>query len=150
VTVVEHVDRGSSLEELEELWRAEPRAEPAPAHDYARIVARALPWGWTLFLVLVSVLAPAPQHGVREPAWAGACNALFVLVLAASAIVARAGGRRLALGGSAFAAGLGALLAFECRASGHHLGLFWIAELVPCLALLGASLYAFDRSPRRR
>jgi len=57
--------------------------------------------------------------------------------------------RRAGLGLSALATTLGVAVAYQCRATEHHTGPFWLLELGAASALLALSLAALARAPRR-
>ena len=141
----------TEIAELEALWELRPAREPQarrrrrwPAY---RVLARSLLIGWPTFVVMLFAFEPARNPGAHVPAWADGLVGAFWLALASAAFTGRIA-RRGGLALSALAAGLGVAVAYECRATGHHLGPFWLFELVGTAALLALSLAALARAPR--
>ncbi len=139
------------IAELEALWELPPVREPQarrrrqwPAY---RVFARSLLIGWAAFVVMVFAFEPAQNPDAQVPAWADGLVGAFWLALASAAFTGRVA-RRAGLTLSALAGALGLAVAYECRATGHHLGPFWLFELVGTAALLALSLAALARAAR--
>ena len=144
-------DRVDELRALEKLWAAPAFGElPMPRarrHGLPSVPGRLVAAGWVAFFTLALLFEPAAEPGAAVPAWAVAVFLLEVTLLLGAAgigpLFAQAGFAAATLAGP-----LGILVAVECRASAHHLGNWWLAELGATAALTG--LAAVGLVQRRR
>jgi hypothetical protein len=142
------------VDELEAAWALPSVAERKPSRLRAldrRIrprLGRSVVVAWILFIVAVFAFEPAGNAEARVPLWVEGLLGAFWLTLALAAL-AGIRARRVGLALSGAAAGLGIVLAIECRATQHHVGPFWLAELAGSLALLALSAAAFRAASRR-
>ncbi len=132
-----------SVEELERLWDA-PAFSPPPAPRRLRSVAAAwLPrfvaLAWVVTMVVLIGFEPAPAENVTPPLWADLVATGFFLALAGAAFAAITRHGRTAMFASLGAAGIGLVLAWSCRATAHHMGSWWLAELAIFGSLFAAS-----------
>lgn len=135
-------DRTDDIRALEELWAAPAAGEPELVPRQGRRLAvpqvpgTLLAGAWIAFFLVVFSLQPDPEPGMTYPAWVvGFSYGIFGLLFAAAAfgpLVSRIG---FALAGAA--GPLLIALAVNCRASEHHLGNWWLAELGAAIALTG-------------
>lgn len=141
--------------EVLERFPAGARQEQSAAH-LARLRAYRLPYrplvlalraGWIAFVVTVFAFEPSANPHAHVPLWGEILVAAFWLLLVSSALVGlRAARAGVALSG--FAAGVGLLVAFECRTTGHHLGSFWLVEFGASAALLALSAATLRAAPK--
>jgi hypothetical protein len=144
-------DGSDDILALEELWRA-PAAGPerqAPRRRLPDVPGSLLAAGWLAFLVVSFSFAPDPEPGMVWPAWAVAASVGVYALLALASLFAVA---ELPAAGFAAAALAGAVLvplAVNCRASEHHLGSWWLAELGAAVALTGLAAAGYAQRRRR-
>jgi hypothetical protein len=144
VVITERLPDAPSVEELERLWDA-PAFAPSRPSRFAPIVPwlpRLLAFGWLATMVTLIGFEPS-SSGITPPLWAELVVTAFFLVLAASGLAALARHRGIALWASLGAAGLGIVLGWSCRATAHHMGSWWLAEVAifaSLFALTAASL----------
>jgi hypothetical protein len=132
------------IAELERLWQA-PAARPRRAPARWR---RAVGGSWLAVFLAIGLFEPTPSNpDAAIPAWGAASTAGFFVLLAAT-VAGLARRRAWAFATSAAAGLVGAALAYACRASGHHLGSWWLAELGMFAAVTAVSLGA-GRAARR-
>ena len=128
-------DRTDELRALEELWAA-------PAYDETKVERRRLPLvpgvlvaaAWLAFFFVMLPFEPEPEPGMSNPAWGTALVVSLLLVLVTAAAV----GPLVSKAGFALAGVAGLLLvviAIACRATTHHMGNWWLAELAVAAAL---------------
>lgn len=139
-------DRLTEIQRLESMW-IQPDAPPARSRagkvgavpaTWVRSIAKA----WVAAMVAIFLFEPAPSDPhAAIPAWALAAG---VALLASLGLMFLGAARRRAwtFRASAIAGSLGMALAYECRASGHHLGAWWLVELGVFAALTAGSLVA--------
>ncbi|MGH2792902.1 MAG: hypothetical protein ACRDKG_01225 [Actinomycetota bacterium] len=114
--------------------------------DAQRTWTRRLAISWVASIAALILFEPVPTDAnAAEPAWAYVTAYTFLGALAAMAIGMRMQ-RRWAYGVSAGAGVLGMLLAYACLASGHHLGAWWMIEMVTFGALTALSITAAERT----
>ena len=114
--------------------------------DGRRVWTRRLAISWGASIAGLILFEPAPTNpNATEPLWAYVTAYTFLGTLAAMAVVMRMR-RRWAYGVSAGAGVLGMLLAYACLASGHHLGAWWMIEMVTFGALTALSITAAERT----
>jgi hypothetical protein len=100
---------------------------------------------WAMTIAGIVLFEPVPTNAdAAEPWWAVAAGITFLATLGAITITAIRRHRAF-FPISAFAGGLGMVLAYACLASGHHLGAWWLIEL-SAFAGLAAMSIAADRS----
>ena len=146
-------ERTDELQALEELWTApafgEPGAAPAVARrGLPRIPGVLLAGGWLTFFAFVLAFQPEPEHGMTTPVWATTVSTVMLMMLLGAAAFGPIASR-IGFGLAALAGPLGILLAVECRASGHHLGNWWLAELGATIALTGLAAAGLAQRLRR-
>jgi hypothetical protein len=112
-----------------------------------RVLAHALRIGWIAFVVTVFAFEPSSNPHAHVALWSEIFVGAFWLSLVTAGL-AGLWARRPALALSGLASALGLVVAFECRATGHHLGSFWLVELGFSAALLVLSLAALRAAPR--
>jgi len=148
-------DRVDEIRALEELWAAPAAAEPGPpkapaAREWSlpSVPGQLVAVGWVAFFTLALLFEPAAEPGATIPGWAIAVFLLEIALLLGAAgigpVLAQAGFASAALAGP-----LGMLLAVECRASAHHLGNWWLAELGATAALTGLAAVGLAQRLRR-
>ncbi|HXV58251.1 MAG TPA: hypothetical protein VD704_10325 [Gaiellaceae bacterium] len=147
-------DRTDDIRALEELWAAPAAVEPEPVPRPRRpalpqVPGTLLAGAWIAFFLVVFSLQPDPEPGMTYPAWVvGFSYGIFGLLLAAAAF-----GPLFSRLGFALAGAAGPLLialAVNCRASEHHLGNWWLAELGAALALTGLAAAGLAQRLRRQ
>jgi len=134
------IDRVEAVDDLERLWAAPAVPEPSLVRGRRRrfptVPGRAVGGGWIAFFLGVRLFEPAPTHEAATPLWGEVVVASFVLALAVGALVGplfvRFGFAAATIGGS-----LGMVVAIACRATGHHMGAWWLVELGVAAALTG-------------
>jgi hypothetical protein len=139
--------RETGLDELERLWEAST-PEPTPARLLWDRMWRAATRRWTLagaWIVAIGVLgaAPVPADEADAPlVWWDAVYLVgtVLVVVGAGFLVARLARVPRGWASSAVAGGLGVVLGIECRASGHHLGTWWLVEAAAFAAVLAVSV----------
>ncbi|HEX2044303.1 MAG TPA: hypothetical protein VHF23_01610 [Gaiellaceae bacterium] len=140
------------LRELEELWAAPAVPEPGARATERRLLPTvpggALAVGWTIFFVGVLLFEPASSDSVHTPLWGDLLVGGFVLTLMAAALLgspfARFGFAAATVGGV-----LGMAVAVACRATGHHLGAWWLLELGAAAALTALAATGLRQRLRR-
>ena len=140
-------DRTDELRGLEELWAAPAFGETAsrrlPLVPGALLVA-----GWLAFFFVMLPFEPAPEPGMSNPMWGDALVVSMLLVLLAAGAV----GPALSKAGFALA-GIGGLLlvviAIACRATTHHMGNWWVAELAVAAVLTALAAAGLAQRLRR-
>jgi hypothetical protein len=141
-------DRTDELQALEELWAAPALGEKPVRRAWLPWVPGALLAGaWLVFYAVVLAFEPRPEPGMTSPVWATTLSAVMLLLLVAAVSVGPVFSK-LGFGFATLAGPLGIVLAVNCRASGHHLGSWWLVELGATLALTG--LAAVGLSQRLR
>jgi hypothetical protein len=147
-TGLEHVPGADEeIQRLEELWRT-PAAEPKRPRSPRLTAATAYSWLWPALVaawigVLVAIfLAPAGNAEVAIPLWVDVALWAWWLTLMAAAGLALTPHRNAALAGSALAGGIGTVLGYACKATGHHTGGWWIVETAAFAALTALSVAA--------
>jgi hypothetical protein len=150
-------DRTDDIRALEELWAApaaaepehEPRARPRRRLAFPEVPGALLAGAWIAFFLVVFSLQPDPEPGMTYPAWVvGFSYGIFGLLFAAAAFGPLFGRLGFALAGAA--GPLLIALAVNCRASEHHLGNWWLAELGAALALTGLAAAGLAQRLRRQ
>ena len=139
--------RETGLDELELIWEASA-AEPTPARLLWDRTWRAATRRWTLagaWIVAIGVLgaAPVPADEADAPlVWWDfvALGGVVAAVVGVGFLAARLARVPRGWACSAVAGGLGVLLGIECRASGHHLGTWWLVEAAAFAAVLAVSV----------
>ena len=146
-------DSVDEIRALEELWAAPTVGEPRAAAGGRRWSLPSVPGhlvaaGWVAFFTLALLFEPAAEPGAAIPAWAIAVFLVELALLLAAAgigpLFAQAGFAAATLAGP-----LGIMLAVECRASAHHLGNWWLAELGATAALTGLAALGLVQRLRR-
>jgi hypothetical protein len=128
-----------------------PPVRAPPDHPTRPRISEAV-WRWGLFggwmaLILIAVFAePSPNPEATTPLWAQLLGVLFLYSVLAT-FIGLSGGRPWGFGGSVGASALGFGMAAACGITDHHLGAWWIYEMVAFGALLAVSIYAL-RSQR--
>jgi hypothetical protein len=136
-------------DELERVWRL-----PGPVRSRRLLPARglvmAIPWLWAAGLVFLLAFAPAanPDEAL-PPLWVELVVSGFWLTLMVGSVLAAARHTKWALGTAVLAGGLGAALGYACRATGHHIGSWWLVETVVFAVLGVLSLAALAGEVRR-
>jgi hypothetical protein len=110
---------------------------PVPAAWLGGIAAA---WIVVVAAVLASE-ATATDPGVVMPRWGEVARVALIASLGFMFLGA-ARRRSWTFGVSAIAGGLGMVLAYGCRVSGHHTGAWWLVELAAFAGLTGSSLIA--------
>ena len=130
-------DRTDDLQALEELWAAPALGETAEEHRRLPLVPGALLVGaWLAFFFVLLPFEPAPEPGMSNPAWGTALAVSMIFLLIAAAAI----GPLVSKAGFALAGISGVMLiviAVACRATTHHMGNWWLAELAAAVALTG-------------
>lgn len=142
-------ERTDDLRALEELWAAPALGEPPVQRRRLPLVPGGLlVAGWLAFFFVLLPYEPQPEPGMSNPAWGTALIvSLFVVLFAAGAVgplLSRAG---FALAGSAGL--LLAVIAVACRATTHHMGSWWLAELAAAVVLTGLAAAGLVQRLRR-
>jgi hypothetical protein len=134
-------DRLHGVEELEELYRNSPDAEP-PRRDSLNDWCRRLLFGWLAVFGSIVLFEPAPSNpNAAVPAWGNVLLTAFTLALVA-AVVGLSRRRPWALRASVIAGGLGVAIGAACAVTDHHAG-FWAGyEIVTFSGLAAASWIA--------
>lgn len=142
-------DRTDELRNLEELWAAPAFGEqPVRRARIPRVPGALLAGGWlTLYVVLVA-FAPDPEPGMTWPLWATTVSLVMLFALLGAAAIGPAFAK-IGFGLAALAGPLGVVLAVNCRASEHHLGNWWLAELGAAVALTGLAAIGLAQRLRR-
>jgi hypothetical protein len=142
-------DRTDDVRALEELWSA-------PAYGERKVEQRRLPLvpgvlvaaAWLAFFFVMLPFEPEPEPGMSNPMWGDALVVSLLLVLVAAGAV----GPALSKAGFALA-GIGGLLlvviAIACRATTHHMGNWWLAELAVATALTALAAAGLAQRLRR-
>ncbi|MGH2783646.1 MAG: hypothetical protein ACRDJ1_00095 [Actinomycetota bacterium] len=114
--------------------------------DPQRVWTRRLAIAWVASIAGLILFEPVPTDAnAAEPVWATVAAFMFLGALAAMAVGMRTR-RRWAYAVSGGAGVLGMLLAYACLESGHHLGAWWMIELVTFGALTALSITAAERT----
>jgi peptidoglycan/LPS O-acetylase OafA/YrhL len=143
-------ERTDELQALEELWAAPALGEkPVRRALLPRVPGALLAGSWLAFYAVVLAFQPEPEHGMTTPVWATTVSTVMLLMLlgavAIGPVVSKVG-----FGLAALAGPLGIVLAVNCRASGHHLGNWWLAELGATVALTGLATAGLAQRLRTR
>ena len=111
-----------------------------------RTWTRRLAVSWAVAIVGLIAFEPVPTDAnAPEPMWATVAAVAFLGALAIMS-VGFAKRQRWAFTVSGGAGVLGMFLAWACIATGHHLGAWWMIELVTFGALTALSITAAERS----
>jgi hypothetical protein len=146
-------DRTDEIRALEELWDAPTVPERPERKPSSRLTLPLLPGGvlavgWVAFFLGVLAFEPAPEPGMTTPAWGVAVLVSWISLLFAAAafgpVVARLG-----FAAAVGAGALGMVVAISCRATEHHLGNWWLAELGATAALTGLAALGLGQRLRR-
>lgn len=143
-------DRTDELQALEELWAAPALGEkPVRRAVVPRVPGALLAGGWLAFYFVLLAFAPDPEPGMTWPVWATTVSVVLMLLLLGAAAVGPVVAK-LGFGLAALAGPLGLVLAVNCRASEHHLGNWWLAELGATAALTGLAAVGLAQRLRTR
>jgi len=140
------------LEELYALPAARRRLPPSGLSSRLRPLlsgglGAVLALGWVGFLVAVG-FAPAPDPEVAVPLAAALAAAAFFLALGASALLAWLRAPVLAYAAAVGAGLLAGSLALACKATEHHPGAWWLAELGGSAVLTALAVAGLRRARR--
>jgi uncharacterized membrane protein AbrB (regulator of aidB expression) len=142
-------ERTDELRELEELWAAPALGEqPVRQARLPRVSGALLAGGWLTFYAVSIAFAPDPEPGMTWPVWATTVSLVLLFALVAAAAVGPLVSK-VGFGLAALAGPLGILLAVNCRASEHHMGNWWLAELGAAVALTGLAAVGLAQRLRR-
>jgi hypothetical protein len=142
-------DRTEDLRALEELWAAPAYGETEARPRRLPLVPGALLVGaWLAFFFVMLPFEPSPEPGMSNPMWGDALVASLLFVLLGAGAI----GPVLSKAGFALA-GIGGLLlvviAVACRATTHHMGSWWLAELAAAAVLTAIAAVGLAQRLRR-
>jgi hypothetical protein len=146
--------RLATAEELQRLYESSPDAvETRPARDLTRPIvtvsdagARRLLIAWVAVLGIIFVFEPTPADAdAAIPLWADLAATGFVLSFFGT-MVGLATRRPWGIGASLAAVGFGGVLAVACAATGHHVGAWWLYELIAFAGLGALTVGALRRA----
>jgi hypothetical protein len=150
MAIVERESGKPDLDELELLWETPARPRPSTAAvpgARARLSrfatsGTALAAAWAVAIAVVGA-APVPAEEADAPLvwWDAVYFFLAVgIVIGLGLLATRLAQVPYGWACSAVAGGLGVILGIACRASGHHLGSWWLLETAAFAAVLGVSV----------
>jgi hypothetical protein len=147
-------ERLATADELEKLYEGSPPAvEPRSTDGGGRAVvtvsdsgARRLMISWVVVLAIIFIFEPTPANADASiPLWADLAATGFVLSFIGT-VVGLSTRRPIGIGASLATVGFGSVLAVACAATGHHVGSWWLYELIAFAGLGALTLGAVRRA----